>query len=501
MDFKKLKNEFDKRIAFIEATTPAPELPPLWEHQKKALENAKGLDYYALFFETGTGKSRTLIELLEQKCKEEKRLLKTVILCPLIVVENLHREFKKYGRTTKDKSIPLVGRNSDRLKKFLSENKDPKIFITNYEVLYDQAMVEAIKYWRPEALVADEVHRLKDPKAKRTKATLLISALCKYRFGLSGTPILNSQLDLFSQVQFLDRGETFGNNYFVFRMKYFEDKNAARRGTHTYFPNWQPKPGIDEEIKRKIAPFSMSVKKSECLDLPPLLKKEVIIPMSHEQERAYKQMKKDFIAFIKDKACVAELAVTKALRLQQIVSGYLATDDEMEVSFDKVPRLEALEKLLTEITPTNKVIVWMTFKKNYEMVERLLKDKDGNVIIPYATLTGDTLHPQKEIDKFQNDESVRVMIANPSAGGIGINLTAASYMVYYSRSFNLEHEIQSEARCYRGGSEIHRSITRVDLITPGTIDEVIGQVLAEKKKIGDSILSNRDVIRILRDRL
>jgi SNF2 family DNA or RNA helicase len=99
---------------------------------------------------------------------------------------------------------------------------------------------------------------------------------------------------------------------------------------------------------------------------------------------------------------------------------------------------------------------------------------------------------QEAIDRFQTDSGVNVMISNQSAGGIGVNLTAASYMLYFSKSFSLEADIQSEARAHRGGSEIHDKITRIDLVSPGSVDEVITLALWNKVDVSESILKMRE---------
>lgn len=108
--------------------------------------------------------------------------------------------------------------------------------------------------------------------------------------------------------------------------------------------------------------------------------------------------------------------------------------------------------------------------------------------IQYAELTGQITDKQSEIDRFQNDRSCRVMIASQAAGGTGVNLTEASYMVYYSRGYSLEHDMQSEARAYRGGSEKHKSITRIDLIADGTLDNAVLKALQGKKDLSTDIL-------------
>ena len=87
------------------------------------------------------------------------------------------------------------------------------------------------------------------------------------------------------------------------------------------------------------------------------------------------------------------------------------------------------------------------------------------------------------------------MIANQSAGGVGINLVEASYSIYYSKGFKLEDDLQSEARNYRGGSEIHTSVTRIDLVTPNSIDELVNEALASKQQISDNILGWKEQMK------
>jgi SNF2 family DNA or RNA helicase len=110
--------------------------------------------------------------------------------------------------------------------------------------------------------------------------------------------------------------------------------------------------------------------------------------------------------------------------------------------------------------------------------------------IKSVMLTGkqSTKEKQEAIDSFQEDQEVRVMIANRKAGGTGITLTAASYSIIYSRDVSLANEIQSEARNYRKGSEVHEKITKIDLITPDTVEEKVLHALTTKQKISDVII-------------
>lgn len=461
----------------------------LWKHQEEARQRAKSLDNFALFMDPGVGKSLTTVAILCDKYKEEGRILNTLVLTPPVVVEQWEREFHKAKEMIPVGLVkPLTGTNAKRYKNHCDIEKlgHKFIAITNYEALYNKSLFTKFLDWA-EILVCDESSKLKEPSAKRSKLAAQIAAKCKYRYILSGTPILSSPMDIFQQFVVLDNGATFGKNFYKFRAEYFVDKNASWKGNHNYFPSWIPKPDCNKGISYKIAPVSMHIKKEDAIDLPPLLKKEVFVEMSIEQKKAYQEMRDFFVTVVKDKACVADLVLTKILRLQQIVSGFVKFDDDTEKEFEDVPRLAALAEILEETVPVEKVIVWAAFKRNYTQIRKVCNE----LKFKYAELTGDTTDKDAEVQRFQTDPECRVMIANQQAGGIGVNLTAAGTAVFYSKNFSLEGDVQAEARCHRGGSlEMgHTKITRIDLVCRDTIDELINLAIISKLKTGDEILS------------
>lgn len=463
---------------------------PLWDHQKLAVEKAKTVNDLALFFEAGTGKTRATIEILREIYNHEKRLVPTLIFCPVVVVSNWRAEFLRYSKVSDKKLVLLTGTGDKRVKTYLAADPN-SIFITNYEAVQMSKLYHAIVDKKPQVVILDESHRVKNPQGQRTKLVWQICDNAQRRFLLSGTPILNSQMDIFAQFRALDRGETFGANFWSFRAQYFYDKNAGMP-RQSYFPNWVARADTSDRLRERLIAKSISVKKSDCLDLPPLVRKEIEVALTTQQERLYKEMKRDFIAFLEDKACVAQLALTKALRLQQIVSGFIKTDDGKEHSFEKNPRQEALLGLLEDLAPNHKVIVWAVFKENYKQIV----DVCERLGIKYVQLTGETSATARTeaIESFTKDDGVRVFISNPGAGGIGINLVEASYSIFYSRSFSLEHDLQAEARNYRGGSEQHLKITRIDLVARDTIDEIILKALANKQDIASKILDLKNLL-------
>jgi len=482
---------------------------PLWAHQQKTLDIAKIQPEYALLFDMGTGKTALTVNILRHKYYTHKKVLRTLILCPIVVCRQWHQEFTRHSNVGHRCAV-LTGTAKQRVERFKQVHGlygGQFIAIINYEGLGIKKMFELIDYWRPEAIVCDESQRIKNPKAKRTAAAIALGDKALYRYILTGTPILNTPMDVFAQYRFLDKGQTFGQNFYQFRARYFYDKNAGMP-KHKYFPDWRPHPDTEDIFNRKIYKKATRVLKAECLDLPPLVKQKVEVALSAEQNRVYSDMHRAFISYINDSACVAELAVTKALRLQQIISGFakldepevvdklgirLKTSDTKTHRFKDVPRLKALSEVVDGLPDKAKFIVWACFRENYRMIQEAI----GKLGIGSVSLVGGISEGERTaaIDAFQSDDTVRCMIANQGAGGVGVNLTAASYAIYYSRSFNLEHDLQSEARCYRGGSEVHEKITRIDIVAPGTIDEAILKALESKYNQAEAILAWRKMMR------
>lgn len=462
----------------------------LWAHQKQGIDLALKAKSFGWFFEAGTGKTRTAIETLRRLYTENKGILPTLILCPPVVIENWRQEILKFSKIPPQHVHKLVGTGKQRTELLVEKRQTPSIFIGNYEALTMKGLFDELHNTEFKILICDESHRIKNPDAKRTKACIQLADRATYKFVLSGTPVLRNLMDVWSQFRVLDNGEAFGKNFFVFRSQYFYNKNA--NAPHLNFPDWRIRPNAECLISDMMKERSMSVKKEECLDLPPLVKKKIYVEMGVDQRKAYSEMKKDFVTYINSEASTADLAITKALRLQQIVSGYAKIEANvlnLEGSihrFEDIPRIEALKELLEDLAPNHKVIVWACFKENYAMVREVCE----SLKLEFIELHGEISQKKRDesIVRFREDEKIRVVIGNQGAAGIGINLVEASYMIYFSRNFSLEQDIQSEARAYRSGSERHESITRLDLVCQDTIDEEVLEALANKQAIGEQVL-------------
>lgn len=472
---------------------------PLWKHQADALDRFAASNEVALFHEQGCGKTTTAVAWLRSKFVSKQEITKTLIICPIAVLYNWQREFDINASPQVVESILVPYMRTKRTKytgierATLIQTTQKKIVILNGESLDNQAVVTALQIFKPTNIILDESHKFKNPKLtsiSRLGKLLSISDYATNRMILTGTPILNSYLDLWAQYRIMDGGKTFGTNFWVFRATYFEDKNAGWSGQPKYFPNWMPKPNAHEILSKLLGAKASRLKKTECLDLPPLVHTTHYVEMSPEQSKAYYAMENELVAEVQLGTCAATNALSQVMRLLQILSGHLPVENETQRAkittyFRQNPRLEALRELVEELTGNHKVIIWATFEANYAQIRGMLRELN----IPHAELVGGTKDRQGEIDRFQLDPKCRVMLSNPQAGGTGVNLVAASYMIYFSRSYSLGDRLQSESRAHRGGSEIHEKITLIDLVVKDTLDEVVLAALLRKENFSEKVLS------------
>lgn len=466
-----------------------------WDHQVKALNASLESPHgYAFFFEPGLGKTFTCISALRLDCARAKAMGRTLIIAPIIVLNNWRKEILEFSKFEPHQVKVMYGPKQKRLKTI--EDMGDGILITNYKTLSTMPEVlEAIHKWLPDRMVLDESHRCKNMKSKQTKAAIKLSKITGKNYILTGTPILNSMEDIFAQFLILDGGEALGKSQHGFLNEHFTDKNKHIQ--QLKFSTWVPKRGAAENIHELISTKSMFVEKSEALDLPPLVRTLIEVELSGEAKKAYDSMLRDFVAFLgnleeqdQPTAAVASLVLTRALRLQQISTGFVTTETAEGVKgvhrFKKNPKKEALKELLSDVALKSKVIVWAVFKENYKDIREVC----DSLKLKYVEVHGEITKAGKDesVRAFNEDEDVQVLIGHPASGGIGINLVSSDVSVFYSRSFSLENDIQAEARNYRGGSERHAKVTRYDLVATKTIDTDVMEALRDKKEIGLEVL-------------
>ena len=330
--------------------------------------------------------------------------------------------------------------------------------------------------------VIDESTCIKNHKAKRTKAALEVGKKCRVRRIATGSPVTNSPLDLYSQFAFLDKQILGCGSYYAFRNVFANIERITTRQGQSFdkIISYKNLP----VLSKRIADFSFRVTKKECLDLPEKVYVTRDVELTPEQKKLYKEMKNLSFAMYEDEVMSVQVALTKILRLHQILCGSYTSDEGVQM---RVPnnRITALEEVLDECG--GKVIIWANYLQNIEDIKEMLKEKYGEesfVVYTGATSSDDRVDA---IKLFQNANSpVRFFVGNVQTAGRGITLTAAQTVIYYSNNYSLEMRQQSEDRAHRVGQV--NPVTYVDLVARNSLDEKIIQALLAKRNIANEIL-------------
>ena len=327
----------------------------------------------------------------------------------------------------------------------------------------------------------DESTTIKNPSAKRTKSILALAKYGKYRRILTGSPVTKSPLDLYSQCEFLDETLLDHPSYYSFRARYAWMKSINVSGRQVNIVTGYRNLG---ELSEKITKFSDRVLKDDCLDLPSKTFTKRIIELTDEQQKVYKQMKQEAIAYLNGKVVSSATVITQLMRLHQITCGHFTSNDGSTQEI-KNNRIDELMDILEEME--GKAVIWAHYRYDIKRIVEAISKKYGeNSVVTYY---GDTTTDDRQlaIKKIQDKDSpVRFIVGTPQTGGYGITLTEASTMIYYSNGYDLEKRQQSEARIDRIGQK--RPMTYIDIIAEGTVDEKIVQSLRKKVNIATEIM-------------
>ena len=240
-----------------------------------------------------------------------------------------------------------------------------------------------------------------------------------------------------------------------------------------------------ERLRRVITRYGTIVNSEDCLDLPPKIYERFIVQMTDEQKVHYKALNKQLITELEGESRVTvKIMLTKMLRLQQLLCGYLKDDDGV---IHQVPhkRLEALDAILDETR--GKAIIWTPYRHDIEAIyAHRVKGRDPEEVLTYY---GDTTQEERAFAKKALKRGVRSkvkeFIGNPVVGGYGLNLTGANTVIYYANTYDAEVRNQSEKRAHRIGQT--KSVTYIDLVVPKTVDEKAINALRDKKSISSMI--------------
>ena len=461
-----------------------------YEHQFKALKKSWNKEFYGLFMEMGTGKSKVLIDEIASLYLRGK-ITAALIIAPKGVYRNWERG--ELPTHMPDQVPTLVAawkapsemskKDKEDLKNILIPNGKLRILLMNVEAF---SSTKGTKYaaqflHKSSALMAvDESTTIKTPSASRTKNVLRVGKLAQYRRIMTGSPVTKNPLDIFSQLEFLSP-TILKQNYWAFRSRYaiMRNVNFGPRSTQLVV-GFQRLP----ELNKVVEQHSYRVLKEDCLDLPDKVYEKRFVSLTPEQVKAYEEMRRFNMTELEGETMTSLSSLTALIRLHQISCGHV-TLDSGETKALKSNRMNELLNVLDEVE--GKVIIWASYRFDLKHIEEILKNKFGEEST--ASYFGDTKDKDRQdiVERFQDKNSkLKYFVGNPSTGGYGLTLTAAHTVIYYSNTYDLEKRMQSEDRAHRIGQV--NKVTYIDLISEGTVDEKIVQSLRSKIDIASAVM-------------
>ena len=406
----------------------------------------------------GLGKTLQAIALLSKVHEEKKK--KSMVIMPKSLIYNWENEIKRFSPKLKVGIYYGINRDFSSLKKV-------DIILTTYGTIRND--IENLLEQKFDLLILDESQNIKNINSQTTKAVLLLNA--KKRVALSGTPIENNLLELYSLFRFLNP-EMFGsvqeftNDYIVPIQKYSDTSTI-------------------EELRKKIYPFLLRrVKKEVLADLPDKIEKLVYVDMNDEHGRFYEERRKYYYSLL-EKNTSSQGNFDKFFVLQAINElRHIVSSPELESKKIISSKKEVLiENVIEAIENNHKVLVFVNYLSSIESICDSLKENK----IKYLKMTGQTKDRQNLVDKFQNDSRYKVFVMTLKTGGVGLNLVSADTIFIYDPWWNTTVENQAIDRAYRLGQD--KTVFAYKMIMRNTIEEKILKLQEIKNKLLDDLIS------------
>ncbi len=465
----------------IELMMPIKATP--YEHQKKAFafacdkfgvfDNRLKSRGTALLMEMGTGK--TIVSIAVSGCLYQYgKVSRVLVVAPLSILGVWQEEFDKFADFPYSLTVlsGTVAKKKDQLTKL--PDKGMQVVVVNYESAW--RLEKELLAYNADLVIADEAHKLKENRSKQSNGMHHIGDKARYKLLLTGTVITNRELDVFSQYRFLNP-QIFGTSFYAFRNHFFD---MSGYGNHTpVFRRW-----MTDEFLQKLHSVAYRVTKAECLDLPEITEEVRTVDLEKDALKIYDSIEDESYAELDESEVTTANILTRLLRLMQITGGHL-TDDDGVVNTVSRAKLDALSDIVDSCMAEDKKLVIMArFVPELDDIQELLEKKK----IGYAVVRGGIKDRDSEIHRFQYDDRCRVFVGQIAAAGLGITLTAASTMVFYSLDYSMSNFEQAKARIHRAGQK--ENCHYIYLICRNTIDRKVLYALRKKMNLAKMLVDD-----------
>ena len=422
----------------------------------------------------GTGKSLTAIAITGALANAG-RIHRVLIVAPLSILGVWEEEFQKFA--TFPYSLAVLSGSGPRKLDTLRHMTGTalQVVVVNYESAW--RMEKELQAWHPDLIIADEGHKIKTHNIAASKAMHRLGARASYRLLLTGTVITNKAIDVFSQYKFLNPG-IFGQSFYAFRNRYFD---MTGYGNHTPVL----KKSMEAELTEKLHSIAYRATKAECLDLPETVDVIRQIDLEPAALRIYRQLVKESYAELASGEVTAPNILTRLLRLSQLTGGFIGNDETAVVEQVSCAKLAALEDILDGAAAEGKKLVIIArFLPEIRAICKLLEKRGHG----YSCITGEVKNRDEQVERFQKEREVMAFVGQIATAGLGITLTAASTMVFYSLDYSMSNFEQTKARIHRVGQRM--PCTYLYLVARGTVDEKVLAALKDKADLAKTLVDD-----------
>lgn len=401
-----------------------------------------------------------------------------LIICPTSVLGNWQREFQRFAPSL---SVLLHYGPNRATKTTLAENtKDIDIVITSYNLAHlDEDVLTSIDW---QAVCLDEAQNIKNAYTKQAKAVKQLKA--KHRIALTGTPIENRLTELWSIFEFLNPGyfgslRTFREKY-VLPIEREDDREKMKHVQQLIRPFFMRRSKLDPDIE---------------LNLPDKLEQKEYCPLTAEQASLYEQIIEDTFREIDKRTGIERsgFVLSMLTKLKQICNhpALFLKEDSQEQLHERSHKTKKLVELVTDIRERGEsCLIFTQYIAMGNLLQTLLaKTFQTNISFLHGGLS--KAERDRIVERFQQGEE-HILILSLKAGGTGLNLTAANHVIHYDRWWNPAVENQATDRAHRIGQQ--RFVHVHKLITTGTLEEKIDEMLERKQLLSDEIIQSENWI-------
>lgn len=462
----------------------------LLPHQPPAVAKLLPSRVGAMLMDMGTGKSRVLIELARLRATKWDKL---IWLCPVSLKHTVLQQLQVHTDLPPEAIHLWTDRTSAQ-----TLPQCARVHIVGIETLSasDRAVLAYNALVTPDSFVAvDESSYIKGHRSKRTQRITHMSERCRYRMVMTGTAISQGAVDLYAQMRFLSPKILGYRSFWSFAANHLEYEerrgpDGVKRRTGRIIRSHN-----EDYLAARIAPYTYQVRKDECLSLPDKLHERRWCELSDEQRARYEQAKQEILLELDydDWSPIAIFHLYSAL--QGIVCGFwrrtcprTGAKTLIEMETERLPLLLAT---LAEIPDGERVIIWAKYHHAVRQIVAALTARHGaGQVQQYHGKLGED---QREQQLREWRTGGRYLVATQSAGGHGLTLNEAAYVVFYADGFKYSERLQAEDRNHRIGQ--NRRPVYITLACSNSIDGRIAKALDAK---GDALAEFQDMVNLYR---